>query len=460
MPAARVLVVIAFALAATLVASSQAAAREQVLTLYSPRLVSQPYVHKTYDVDLRPDGIEAPKQPGAVLGFAEEVVVDSKDPKARPLPIGKMMVHHLLYFAPGRVDQGPGGCGANYGYLTGRGEEHPDGRFGAYWTPQVRKSYGITNRTADGGAPAWHLTAMVMNHYKRVKAFYVRTRIWYTTEPRTPIYPVLIGNCAQLANGMAYDVPGGGPPGSDLRVRGNWTVPAGFNGRIIGAHAHQHGGAKYVTLDSQTCRRRLMKARAYYGLPDHIYNTIRPILHEPGPIANGTFSTMQGIPVHGGEVLTTTAVHDDHNLHVAAMGSWTLMMISDPSASQCGPMPTDLNEIDRPRAYDPAPNFDLRVPQLAPPGGRLTLFPSAPLTVTDGLFAPGRVVVRRGRPITWRFAGAEPHSVTVANGPRGFSSLYSGSTSGTFTFTPRVRGVYRLVCLIHPTTMGQTVDVR
>ena len=36
------------------------------------------------------------------------MLVDSKDPNAKPLPIGKMMIHHFLYFAPGRVDQAPG----------------------------------------------------------------------------------------------------------------------------------------------------------------------------------------------------------------------------------------------------------------------------------------------------------------------------------------------------------------
>ena len=58
---------------------------------------------------------------------------------------------------------------------------------------------------------------MVMNHYKRPKNFYVRTRVWYTTEPRKSMMPLVVGNCRTLANGMAYDVPGGGAEG--LRVR-------------------------------------------------------------------------------------------------------------------------------------------------------------------------------------------------------------------------------------------------
>jgi plastocyanin len=64
-----------------------------------------------------------------------------------------------------------------------------------------------------------------------------------------------------------------------------------------------------------------------------------------------------------------------------------------------------------------------------------------------------------GQRLTWSFVGAEPHSVTVANGPRGFSSNYLGQFGGTYSFTPTVPGTYRLTCLIHPTTMSQTVKV-
>ena len=65
-----------------------------------------------------------------------------------------------------------------------------------------------------------------------------------------------------------------------------------------------------------------------------------------------------------------------------------------------------------------------------------------------------------GETVTWRFGGRLPHSVTVANGPRGFSSVYWGRTNGTYSVTPKVKGTYRLVCLVHPTTMAQTLQVK
>jgi hypothetical protein len=463
MSRARATVVLLASATALLATAPPAFAEERLLTLYSPQLTSTPYVHKTHQVVLRPDGEQAPAEPGYVTGVAEQVLVDSKSPNAKRLPIAKMMVHHFLYFAPGRVEQRfPGACFDGLGFITGRGEEHPSGRFGQLFPSIFRDRYGIENRMPDGRAPSWVLTAMVMNHYQRVKKFYVRTKVWYTTDPRTPLHPVVVGDCSKLANGMSYDVPGGRPPGSTFRNTTRWTVPEGFNGRIFGAHSHHHGGAEHHTLSSVTCNRRLYKAAAYYGSPNHVYNTIRPILHEPGPIANGTFGSLSGVPITSGEVLERTAVHDNANLHVAAMGFWTLFVSRDDSVQRCAPRPRDVVELSKPRNYDRTPNHGLVVPQLSRPGGApRPLTGGNPLMVGDGIFRPGRVVARAGQEITWRFAGLEPHSVTVANGPRGFSSVYWGSQAGQeYKFRPTVRGTYRLTCLVHPTTMGQTLVVR
>ena len=111
-----------------LVAAPAAGAKERLLTLYSPKIDSLPYVHDTHHVALEADGAAAPKQPGYILGFKEMALVDSKNPKAKPLPIAKMMVHHFLYFARGRVDEGMGSCWQGAGFIGGRGEEHPLGR--------------------------------------------------------------------------------------------------------------------------------------------------------------------------------------------------------------------------------------------------------------------------------------------------------------------------------------------
>jgi plastocyanin len=370
-----------------------------------------------------------------------------------------MMVHHFLYFAPGTQSPAPGSCWGSSGFIGGRGEEHPLGRMATPLPAASRAKYGIVNRTAAGTAPNWRLTAMVMNHYKRPKSFYIRTRVYYTTQPRTPVLPIVLGDCSHLRNGMAYDVPGGGKEGSNFVSASHWTVPEGLNGRIVLGASHHHGGAKHQTLASRTCERRIFKARAYYGTDDHVYNTIRPILHEPGPVGNGTFASRRGVPITEGEVLRRVAVHDNHNLHVAAMGFWSLWIVPDDSVKPCGRMPNDMVDINRPRRWDRTPNHDLEVPQLARPGAGSAGFSGAPLEIGDDFFRPGRVTARVGETVSWTFGGARPHSVSVANGPRGFSSIYWGQTSGTYSFTPKVKGTYRLVCLVHPTTMAQTLKV-
>ena len=437
-----------------LLLAAPAGASERVLTLYSPPIDSEPYVHRSTTVPLAADGVHAPAEPGYVLGFKEQVLVDSKDPDAKPLPVAKMMVHHLLYYTAGRVEEGLGCLGGQF--LGGRGEEHPRGQLGALHPPAVRARFGVRNATTSGAAPAWLVNAMVMNHYERPKRFYVRTKIWYTTEPRAPLYPATIGDCRHFGNGMAYDVPGDGKPFVD---RSTWTVP--FSARILGAASHHHGGATHQTLRSLTCGRTLFDARAYYGAADHSYNTIRPILHEPGPIANGTFESAAGVPVAAGETLERAAYHSGRSLHVAAMGFWILWLARDDGVSGCAPLPGDVREVTRPARYDRAAPYvyDRVVPQLAAPRGRWTPFSGRAAPIGDEWFRPARLTARVGQTVTWRFAGIEPHSVTVANGPRGFSSSYLGRVDGTYSFTPTVPGVYRLTCLIHPTTMGQTLRV-
>ena len=122
-------------------------------------------------------------------------------------------------------------------------------------------------------------------------------------------------------------------------------------------------------------------------------------------------------------------------------------------------MPADVSEVTVPPKYDTVAPFvfSRTVPQLFRPGGPLKAFNGR---VGDQFFRAGRVSAKVGQRLTWRFTGVEPHSVTVANGPRGFSSDYLGNVTGSYSFTPTVAGTYRLTCLIHPTTMAQTLVVK
>lgn len=457
MSPARILSLVVFALLAL---PSAAVAEEEVLTLYSPAIKTNPYVHDTHTIPLKADGKQAPAKPGYVLGYKEQVLVDSKAPNAKPLSNSKFMIHHFVYFAPGRVEDSEGGCWKNLGFIGGRGEEHPSGNFERGTSPQTRAKYGIVNRTASGAAPTWYLLAMVMNHVKRPKTVYVRTRLYYTEEERQPAYPTVVGDCGRMITGMAYDVPGDGPEGSTFTNTSKWTAP--YSGRILLAGNHQHGGGKGHKLVSDTCDRTVLDGNVYHGTKDHIYNTIRPILHEPGPIATGTLRSEEGIPIHEGEQFTRTARHDNGNLHVQAMGFWALWIVKDDTVGECDPMPTDVEDIGKPKRYDktPADFYRRVVPQLWKPKGTFADFSGSPLTVGDEFFKPPRIRADLGEAITWKFTGYQPHTVTVANGPQGFSTHYVGQTSGTATFTPPEKGTYRMTCLVHPTTMGQDVVVK
>jgi plastocyanin len=66
----------------------------------------------------------------------------------------------------------------------------------------------------------------------------------------------------------------------------------------------------------------------------------------------------------------------------------------------------------------------------APPGRRVSLGKGGTIEVGDLFFRRPNVAVRAGGTLTWSFGGLTVHNVTLANGPRGFSSpnLSSGRT--------------------------------
>ena len=58
-----------------------------------------------------------------------------------------------------------------------------------------------------------------------------------------------------------------------------------------------------------------------------------------------------------------------------------------------------------------------------------------------------KVTVSKGTTVRWRFAGDNPHSVTVSKGPVRFNSGLK--TSGTYSKKLRKRGTYTIYCTIH-----------
>jgi plastocyanin len=58
-----------------------------------------------------------------------------------------------------------------------------------------------------------------------------------------------------------------------------------------------------------------------------------------------------------------------------------------------------------------------------------------------------KVTVFKGTTVKWRFAGDDPHSVTVSKGPSKFDS--GVKTSGTYSKKMKKRGTYTIYCTIH-----------
>ena len=77
--------------------------------------------------------------------------------------------------------------------------------------------------------------------------------------------------------------------------------------------------------------------------------------------------------------------------------------------------------------------------------------------MADTAFEPANVALSRSGTLRWRFFDDELHNVTLANGPRGFSSdnLNRGRE---FSYRFRRPGTYRLFCTLHP-LMTSTVRV-
>jgi plastocyanin len=267
-----------------------------------------------------------------------------------------------------------------------------------------------------------------------------------------------------------FDVPGGGARGSTYKRSVDWTVPE--NGRIVASGGHVHGGGERLDLTQTDCSdRRLTTSTPTYGLPSNPFYHVRPILHEPGPInMSGTLSE-KGFAVTQGQRLKLTATYDDARPHTRVMGIMMVYLAPDDSAEQgCAPLPDDAHVYrtsERGRTKPPrfkVPIVGIGVDGVArdisrPPGRRVTLRSGDTIGVHDFYFGKPNVSIRQGGLLRWEFSGADLHNVTLANGPRGFSSKH---LNGGRIFRHRFRkpGIYRLQCGLHPVSMTETVRVR
>jgi plastocyanin len=420
-----------------------------------------PFEVGPYSVSYTQPGTDRIQTPD-IDGFVVQMHARLVDEHGRPIPVRRMMLHHVVIANRGRFDgdrQDPA-CPHVSESFYGTGEENH--------TLRLPPGYGYRIRKGD----RWDTSWMLMNHRDRTERAYIEYEATIDTsrdlEHVTPYWLRATG--CRNRNDPIFNVPGGGPPGSTHPVSSTFRMPEA--GRLIAGGAHAHGGSKDLTISQPACRdRQLMVSRPLYGRSDHPYYNVLPVLHEPGPIDMSWVQTRTGIPVGKGEPLRVTSYYDGELPHTRAMGIMHLYVAHGRGGeTSCAPLPADLENRGKdvpgrgrpPRFRVPLAGIDERGQAraiVAPPGPRVRTDGDATVTVRNHAFRERNLSVPAGARVSWRFEDEELHNVTVADGPLGFAS--QNAVEGD-TFSQRLTrpGRYGLFCSLHPVTMTQSITVR
>ena len=400
-----------------------------------------------------------------VNGHVTNMEVDVVDASGAPIPIRRLMLHHIVFSNLGKQDRT---CQTFTMWDSVTEIPAAAERFYAAGEERAKMAlpdgYGYPIRKQDD----WLVTYMFMNHRSKLDSAYIGYRVTVDTRPDvTPVEPYWLDveNCKV---DPVYDVAGGRKGGSRNLRRMTWNVPKA--GRLIAAGGHVHGGGQSLKLSRPDCGTGggIYTSRPTWGGPRHPFYRVRPVLHEPGPINMSGFNSAKGIPLAAGERVVLESAYDASLPHTRVMGIMVVFMAPDSSvATGCGARPDDMAELPAPSGRKQPPPF--RVPIVgrrggkavnieAPPGRRVRLGRRGTVEVGDLFFRRPNVSVRSGATLTWRFEGDTLHNITLANGPRGFSSP-NLSSGRTYRKKLTVPGTYQIFCGLHPVDMTATVKV-
>ena len=429
-------------LCAAALAAPAAAAERQVT------LKEGPFEVGAYSVRLGTGLARTPALDGFITRM-EADVVDVRTGKA--VPINRIMLHHIVF-----ANLGPPEAPRRQAFY-GDGEERAK--------MDLPPGYGYPIAKAE----RWGFVWMLMNHRNRVDRVYIRYRM--TIEDERQLRPVvpMAWDTSRGRQGLVFDVPGGSRS-DDVRTHVR-EMP--FAGRIVAGLGHVHGGAKGLALSQPACGdRTIYGSRPTWGAPDHPFYRVRPVLHEPGPIAMSRFTSARGIPVVAGQRVKLTSRYDGTRPHTRAMGLLLAYVAPDASVTDgCG---ADAARTSRrwtrgcrgARGRRPLTSActtgPARATRAASAGRRARCAGStvpADVRVVDTAFRAGNISVPLGARVRWTFSAAQRHNVTVAAGPEGFSSDRL-QNAATFEKTFTKAGTYRLFCELHPVGMIQRVVVR
>jgi plastocyanin len=407
-----------------------------------------------------------PRPPGA--GHITAMDVDVVDANGAQVPIQRLMLHHIVFANLSRPD---GTCNhfklwdnkTDLGFspqrFYGAGEERA--KFA------LPPGYGYKLDAADNWLMAW----MFMNHRGVTDHAFIQYHVTVDSSPdiadANP-YWLDVRNCQA---DPVFDVPGGGGPSATYKQKSTWTVPQ--SGRLLGGGGHVHGGGQSLVITEPDCGdREIGRSEPLWGMPSNPYYHVKPVLHEPGPIAMSYWGSLHGIPVTAGQRLKLTATYDNSRPHTRVMGIEMIYIAPDSSVDQgCGPLPGDRFQLqsDQPGRTSP-PRFTVPLTGLNARGRAIRItHPPGPTKVVDGgsadvnvadfRFSRPNLLVRRGTTVRWRFEDGPLHNVTLASGPRGFSSP---NLNGGRSFKAKLTkpGRYQLFCALHPVAMTESIVVK
>lgn len=449
-----------FALLALLTAAAPASAETRTETFrYGPITVSGYQVKQEIS-------LQVPKP--ARDAWISKMSVDVVDADGSQVPIERLMLHHIVFnnIGPEFGSKRDGTCNAIKAWdamtelpaiferFYAAGEERA--------VLDLPEGYGYKSAGDDSWAMLW----MLMNHRPTEDSAFIEYTITYETEPQREVTPYWL-DVANCNADPVYDVPGGRK--RDDVESASWTPPQ--SGRLVAGAGHVHGGGKALRIAEPGCGdRTLAVSRPRWGNPDHPFYRVKPVLHEPGPVAMSAFRSSAGIPVTAGREVRLDSVYDGRRPHARVMGIF-LVFMAPGETGVCDPIPGDVENVlppgegrsEPPKVKVPLTGLNSRgkaVTIRKPPGRTIRTKRKRVKVATRGLsFTKPNLRVRRGARVKWKVPGSELHNVTLASGPRGFSSP-NLSNGRYYAKRMHVRGTYKLFCSLHPVDMTQRVIVR
>jgi plastocyanin len=429
---------------------------------------------KSFDYPVSMDPFEVEQEtaivnPG-VEGYITGMSVDVVNPDGSSVPIDRVMLHHIVF---ARLGVKHPGCDTitqfdSKSTLPAAGEPmYAAGEERQVLALPPGYGYHIVK-----DAPLY-MVWMLMNHRGVKDNANIRYTItWEDSEQLKPVRPLWM-DVANCKADPVYDVPGGGKPGSVHERKYDLVAPE--SGRIVAGGGHVHGGGIETQITQPECdNREVMTSKPAWGMPDHPFYKVRPILHEPGPVSMSGWVSGQGHPIQKGQRIRLTSRYDNERPHTRVMGINVVYFAPGEVNEACAPAPTDAQNIQAaeqrgepyrtktPKFAVPLTGVDSRgraVTISRPPGKTRVLKSGATIKARDSYFSIPNAQVKKGAKLTWQFGTPTLHNVTLANGPRGFASdnLNDGRK---FNMKFKVPGTYKLMCTLHPVGMTQTVTVR